>query len=98
MRRLCRRRANGNIKVFAYNSTDLIMDINGYFAAPGQGGYSFYPAAPCRAYDSRNNDGQPFQGERTVNIVNSPCVPPEQCDRRTSSTRRWCRRTGRWDI
>jgi len=68
--------SDGSIKVFAYNSTDLLIDINGYFAAPGQGGYSFYPAAPCRAYDSRNNNGQPFRGERMVNIVSSPCAPP----------------------
>jgi len=66
----------GDIDVFAYNSTDLIIDINGYFATPGQSGYSLYPAAPCRVYDSRNNGGQPFQGQRTVNVVNSPCAPP----------------------
>jgi len=67
---------NGEIAVYAYNTTGLIVDINGYFAAPGQGGYSFYPAAPCRVYDSRNNHGQPFSGERTVNIAGSPCAPP----------------------
>ena len=66
----------GNIKVFAYNSTDVIMDINGYFAAPGGGGYSFYAVTPCRVYDSRNNNGQPFQGERTVDVVDSQCGPP----------------------
>ncbi len=38
----------GAIAVFAYNTTDLIVDINGYFAAPGTGGYSFYPVTPCR--------------------------------------------------
>ena len=69
--------SNGNIKVFAYNSTDVIMDINGYFAAPGQGGYSFYPAAPCRVLDTRQvGNGQPFSGELTVNVVGSPCAPP----------------------
>jgi len=68
--------SDGSIKVFAYNRTDLLIDINGYFAAPGQGGYSFYPTAPCRAYDSRNNNGQPFTGEKTVNIAGSPCAPP----------------------
>jgi len=67
--------SNGNITVFAYNSTDVIMDINGYFAAPGQG-YSFYPAAPCRVLDTRDNNGQPFSGERTVNVVASACAPP----------------------
>ena len=68
--------SGGGIATYAYNSTNLIIDINGYFAAPGSGGYSFYPVAPCRAYDSRANNGQPFQGERTVNIVGSPCAPP----------------------
>ncbi|MFZ0313695.1 MAG: choice-of-anchor tandem repeat GloVer-containing protein [Candidatus Korobacteraceae bacterium] len=58
------------------NNTDLLVDVNGYFAAPGTGGYSYYSVPPCRAYDSRNGDGQPFQYERTVNIVNSPCAPP----------------------
>ncbi len=67
---------DGDIDVYAYNTTDLLIDINGYFAAPGQGGYSFYPVAPCRAYDSRANNGQPFTGERTINIVDSPCTPP----------------------
>jgi len=66
----------GKVAVYAYNTTDLLIDINGYFAAPGTGGYSFYPAVPCRAYDSRNNNGQPFSGEIVVNIVGSPCSPP----------------------
>ena len=67
---------DGDIDVYAYNSTDLIIDINGYFAAPGANGYSLYPVTPCRAYDSRNNNGQPFTGERTVNIAGSQCAPP----------------------
>ena len=58
------------------NNTDLLLDVNGYFAAPGSGGYSFYPVTPCRVYDSRDNNGQPFSGERTVNVHGSPCGPP----------------------
>jgi len=58
------------------NNTDLLLDTNGYFAAPGQGGFSLYAVPPCRAYDSRDNNGQPFSGERTVNIVGSQCAPP----------------------
>ncbi len=68
--------ANGDVSVYTYNSTDVIIDTNGYFATAGTGGYSFYPVAPCRAYDSRNNNGQPFTGERTVPIASSPCEPP----------------------
>jgi len=58
------------------NNTDLIVDVNGYFAAPGTGGYSYYTVPPCRAYDSRDNQGLPFQGTRVVNIGGSPCAPP----------------------
>jgi uncharacterized repeat protein (TIGR03803 family) len=68
--------ANGDISVFAYNSTDLVMDINGYFAAPGTGGLTFYPVAPCRVLDTRQNNGQPFSGEKTVNVLGSACAPP----------------------
>jgi hypothetical protein len=66
----------GAVAVYAYNTTDLIVDINGYFAMPGTGGDSFYEVTPCRVYDSRANNGLPFSGERMVNIVNSPCTPP----------------------
>jgi uncharacterized repeat protein (TIGR03803 family) len=65
----------GDIDVYAYNSTDLIIDINGYFAAPGQNGLSMYPVAPCRVLDTRNAGG-PFMGEKTVNVVGSTCAPP----------------------
>ena len=65
----------GAIATYASDNTDLVIDINGYFAAPTQNGLSLYPVTPCRAYDSRNNNGQPFRGERTVNIVGSTCAP-----------------------
>lgn len=68
--------SSGDIDVYAYDSTDVIMDINGYFAEPGTGGLSFYALTPCRAYDSRSNGGQPFMGEQMLNIVNSQCGPP----------------------
>ncbi len=68
--------ANGDVSVFTSNSTDVLIDTNGYFAAPASGGLSFYALTPCRAYDSRNNNGQPFQHERTVDIVHSQCGPP----------------------
>ncbi len=67
---------NGAISTYAFNDTDLIVDINGYFAAPGQGGYSFYTVTPCRAFDSRANGGQPFTGQITVNVAASQCAPP----------------------
>ena len=69
---------NGAIATYAYNDTELIVDINGYFAAPlqnGQVGLSLYPVTPCRGYDSRDNHGQPFRGTRVVDIVDSQCGP-----------------------
>jgi List-Bact-rpt repeat protein len=67
---------NGGISVYASDSTQLVVDISGYFAAPRTGGLSLYPAPPCRVIDTRSNNGQPFQGEKTINVAGSPCVPP----------------------
>jgi uncharacterized repeat protein (TIGR03803 family) len=66
----------GAIDVYPSNTTDLLIDINGYFAAPGTGGLSLYPVAPCRVLDTRQNHGQPFMGKKTVNVVGSACAPP----------------------
>jgi hypothetical protein len=66
----------GFVSAYAYNDTDLIVDINGYFTEPAATGLSLYPAVPCRAIDTRNNNGQPFQGVRPFNIGASLCGPP----------------------
>ncbi len=66
----------GDIEVFPSNDTDLVIDVNGYFAAPsGQNALSLYPAVPCRVLDTRNGNGA-FVGELTVNVVASGCAPP----------------------
>ena len=65
----------GGVAVFPNDTTDLVMDINGYFAAPGAGGLSLYPSAPCRVLDTREAGG-PFTGELTVNVAASQCRPP----------------------
>ncbi len=67
---------DGKVSTFASNDTDLVIDINGYFAAAGQGGLSLYPVAPCRVLDTRTvGNGQPFSGELTVDVLNSACAP-----------------------
>jgi len=49
---------SGAISVFASDDTDLTIDINGYFAAPGSpGALYFYPLAPCRVADTRTGFG-----------------------------------------
>jgi uncharacterized repeat protein (TIGR03803 family) len=67
----------GEIAAFANNDTNLVIDINGYFAPAGQGGLSLYPAAPCRVIDTRQL-GPPFSGTLTppVDVSNGPCGPP----------------------
>lgn len=71
----------GDIEVYPSNSTDLLIDINGYFAAAGNGGLSLYAIQPCRALDTRQvGSGQPFTGlwnpPAGLDVVNGPCAPP----------------------
>jgi uncharacterized repeat protein (TIGR03803 family) len=57
------------------NSTDLLLDVDGYFAPQGNGGLSLYTLTPCRVLDTRQNNGQPFAGEKTVDVMGSICGP-----------------------
>jgi uncharacterized repeat protein (TIGR01451 family) len=49
---------NGAIEVFASNNTDLVIDVNGYFAPMGSGGLSLYTVTPCRVVDTRKPAGR----------------------------------------
>jgi YVTN family beta-propeller protein len=68
---------SGDVSVYPSNDTDVIIDINGYFAPAGMGGLSLYPVAPCRVIDTRKL-GPPFSGNLTppVDVANSACQPP----------------------
>ncbi len=65
----------GDISAYVTADTDLIVDINGYFAPPGQGGLSFYAPIVCRVYDSRQQS-YPWQGERTLGVTSTGCSIP----------------------
>ena len=65
----------GEISVYPSQDTDLVIDINGYFAAAGAGGLSLYSTSPCRVLDTRQRSGA-FRGELTVDVVDSPCGVP----------------------
>jgi hypothetical protein len=68
---------SGGVSVFATNDTDLIIDINGYFAPPAAGGLSLTTLTPCRALDTRNPSGAPpFSGTLNANIATSGCGVP----------------------
>jgi uncharacterized repeat protein (TIGR03803 family) len=68
---------NQTTAFYAHNhNTDLLLDVDGYFAPTGAGGLSLYPVTPCRVLDTRQNNGQPFMGEQTVGVESSVCAPP----------------------
>jgi hypothetical protein len=52
---------NGEISVFASNTTDVLLDVSGYFVSalpPGVATYTFRPITPCRVVDTRYPNGQ----------------------------------------
>jgi hypothetical protein len=65
----------GEISIFVSDASDVILDVNGYFAPPATGGLSLYTVAPCRAIDTRAGAGA-FNGTFTVPIHGSSCAPP----------------------
>jgi hypothetical protein len=66
----------GAVSVFTNDATDLLLDINGYFAPPGLGGLYLYTSPPCRAIDTRQNYYPPFPGAWVVPIQTSVCPQP----------------------
>jgi hypothetical protein len=75
--------SNGDVNVFATNTTDVILDINGYFVPGGSAGaLAFYPLTPCRIADTRNPLG-PLGGpslmagdDRSFPVRSSMCDTP----------------------
>ena len=70
----------GWVSVFATDTTDVILDISGYFTAPGSDTSGFRPLAPCRVVDTRERNG-PRNGPylqanqvRDFPVGNSPCM------------------------
>jgi len=77
----------GAISVFVTDPTDVILDVNGYFAPPGgAGALSFYPVNPCRVVDTRPGQGTSGQfgppsmignASRDFGVPQSACaIPP----------------------
>ena len=75
--------SSGAVSVYVTHQTDLLIDINGYFAPPGSPGeLLFYPVSPCRISDTRNAAG-PFGGPamaagqtRSYPVTSSGCGLP----------------------
>jgi len=67
----------GAVNVFTTDATDLVIDINGYFAPARPGGLSFYAVAPCRVFDSRLPAGTPpFSTTQDVSVTATACGVP----------------------
>jgi hypothetical protein len=69
--------SGGDIDVFASDNTDVVIDINGYFATAPPAGLSLYTVAPCRVLDTRMGAGA-FNGllQPAVDVVDSDCGVP----------------------
>ncbi len=68
---------NGAIDVYVTDATHLVVDVNGYYAPPGQpGALSFYPVPPCRIADTRSTSNIVGQQTRGFNIPASGCGVP----------------------
>jgi hypothetical protein len=74
------------ISLFAYNATNVIIDINGYFAPPtAPQALAFYPATPCRIVDTRTVGGSGLTGafgppQMTAGSTRTFPVPSSSCD------------------
>ncbi len=72
----------GAVSVFVTNTTNVVLDIDGYFTTPGAQTLQFYSLIPCRVLDTRNANG-PLGGpflttgvERDFPVLESSCIPP----------------------
>jgi lysophospholipase L1-like esterase len=59
-----------SISVYTTNPTDVVIDVNGYFAPSQSNGLSLYTLPPCRLLDTRQSSGV-FTGELTVPVTTS---------------------------
>jgi hypothetical protein len=72
---------NGSVSVFVTNQTDVVLDIDGYFATPGSpGSLNFYPVPPCRVIDTRNANGTFGGPVMTAGSSRSFPIPASACN------------------
>jgi hypothetical protein len=70
--------SSGAINVFVTDPTDVILDINGYFAAPLSTSLQFYPVTPCRPIDTRVGSPPALAANQTrkFTIAGQCNIPP----------------------
>ncbi len=73
------------VSIYVTNTTDVVIDIDGFFAAAGQSTLLFYPLTPCRVADTRKSTFPPGLGtphlsagvQRDFPVLNSACIPSD---------------------
>ena len=58
--------SNGAVSVYVTNTTDVVIDIDGYFTPVTGSTLAFYPLTPCRVADTRLMSYP--QGSRSASI------------------------------
>src|ERR1019366_2313511 len=75
--------SGGEVSVYVTNTTDVILDIDGYFAPVSSSTLAFYPLPPCRVVDTRVETFPPGLGPPSLSaltprdfpVLLSPCIP-----------------------
>ena len=72
---------DAGVSIYVTQTTNVIIDIDGYFAPANGSSLAFYPLPPCRIVDTRAQDGDlggPYlqaSQERDFPILESSCIP-----------------------
>jgi hypothetical protein len=72
--------SDGSLDVFAFDATDFLVDINGYFAPDdGVSGLFYFPVTQCRAADTQRSAGVFGGPSLTAEVVRSYPLPSSIC-------------------
>ena len=71
--------ANGAVSIYVTDTTNVIVDVNGYFAPVTGSTLAFYPLGPCRVADTRNGTFPPGLGPAVVVGRRGTAVPHTEC-------------------
>ena len=78
---------SGAVSVYVTNATHVILDIDGYFAPPGQGSLQFYPLTPCRVVEHAEAMTEArCNGDRSATFLSRASVRFRQARPRIRST------------
>ncbi len=71
--------ANGAVSIYVTDTTNVILDINGYFAPVSGSTLAFYPLAPCRVADTRSSSYPQGLGPPFPAWPHGTAIPHSEC-------------------